>query len=292
MTAPFDMPPLFALLFGGGTDGRTHEVGALLHAAEHATSEADVMAALRTFIGAEAASVLTDAEGADARAHDDHLLHALDHTTSEAGDVAGPPTFVGAEVASVPTGAARGNAPPELEVVLRACERATNAEEAIAIVSAFVDQAVLASSNPVETLARVLGAECASVVAEVAVAAIANLEAATAGTAAPVSDGAAVRISRKMVRRVIRRAERTEMRPPRACVERRVRVVRTARAHRAPRRRAVRLSAVTSAGDGPSPPERPPAVRGGSERPLLGRLPRRLAIDLADDVLPASEVPR
>ncbi|APR86218.1 Hypothetical protein A7982_11567 [Minicystis rosea] len=241
MTPPFDMPPLFALLFG--EDGRTHEVGALLHALEHATSEADVVAPPDTFIGSKAASV-------------------------ERGDAASP----------------------EIEALLHALEYVTSEEEAIAVATAFADQAVLASSNPVETLIRVLGAECATAVAEVAVATVADFEAATVATGGPITDSVADRIARKMVRRIIRRAERTVTRPPRGRDVGRVRIILMSRARRAPRRRAVRLSAVASAGDGPSPPERPPAFCGGLEHERARR--HRVAIDLAGDALPASEVRR
>jgi hypothetical protein len=56
--------------------------------------------------------------------------------------------------------------------------------------------------NPVETLTRTLGAECATALTEVAVAAVADLEAATACTGEPTTDDAAGRIARTMVRRI------------------------------------------------------------------------------------------
>jgi hypothetical protein len=81
-----------------------------------------------------------------------------------------------------------------------------------------------------------------------------------------IRDHAARRIARSMVHRATRRAERTTAHAPRARVALGVRIMRAARSRRAPRR-AVRLSAVTSAGDGP-PPRPPPARSRGHDGAL------------------------
>jgi hypothetical protein len=93
-------------------------------------------------------------------------------------------------------------------------------------------------------------------VTEVCAAAVVDLEAEAAATGEPVTDQAATRIARSMVDRVIQRAGRTMALAPRVCLVPRVRTQRAPRARRAPRR-AVRLSAVASAGDGPPPPPWP-----------------------------------
>lgn len=185
--------------------------------------------------------------------------------------------------------------PLEIQALMRAVEHMTTEEEVLAAVDAFAEAKVaevLASSNPLETLNGVVGSETVTAILEVAAAAIADLDAATAATDEPITDQAAARIVHTMVRRIIRRADRPERRRPMR--ERDVRcrnVLRVQRARRARHRRAARLSAVASAGDGPSPPEPPPAVRGGREHARLARLQCELT-EIADNVPPASEVRR
>lgn len=198
-----------------------------------------------------------------------------------------------AAVSTAPAGRPEG-VPPHIAALDRALEHVQSEDEAMAVVEAFADAKVAeiaASSNPLEALICVLGTEAVTAVLEVVPATVADLEAEGAAAGGPITDQAAGRIARKMVRRIIRRADRADRamrRPPRGRDVRRVRVLRMPRARRAPHRRAVRLSAVASAGDGPSPPGPPPAVRGGRGYACLARL----HCGLAGDVLPASEVRR
>jgi hypothetical protein len=122
-----------------------------------------------------------------------------------------------------------------------------------------VEAAFAVDAEPVEVLTAVFGAETVAVVAEVATATVVALEAEAAATGGEIADRAASRIARDMVRRVTTRAARGMPGPLRLRCALGVRVRRTPRAHRA-HRRAVRLAAVASAGDGP-PPGEPPAAR-------------------------------
>jgi hypothetical protein len=162
----------------------------------------------------------------------------------------------------------------DLGATLAALEHATSEEEAMAAVMAFVEGAeavVKAAPDPVATLTTIFGSECVVTVTEVCTAAVVDLEAEVAATGRPITDRAASRIARSMVDRVTMRASRTMARAPRAHVVPRVRTQRAPRARRAPRR-AVRLSAVASAGDGPPPPEPPPSkcARGDRRRSFGG----------------------
>lgn len=163
--------------------------------------------------------------------------------------------------------------PFDLGATLAALEHATSEEEAMAAVMAFVEgaeTAVRAAPDPVATLTTIFGSECVVTVTEVCAAAVIELEAEAAATGRPVTDRAASRIARRMVDRVTMRAGRTIARAPRVRFLPRVRSQRAPRAGRAPRR-AVRLSAVASAGDGPPPAgPPPPRLAGGGTRVSLG----------------------
>ena len=150
--------------------------------------------------------------------------------------------------------------PYDLESVLASFARATTDEEAVAIANMLSDGLVpmlKTASDPAAALGAIFGNDIVAAVTEVCAAAVVDLEAEAASTGEPVTDQAATRIARSMVDRVIQRAGRTMALAPRVCLVPRARTQRAPRARRAPRR-AVRLSAVASAGDGP-PPERPPA---------------------------------
>jgi hypothetical protein len=117
------------------------------------------------------------------------------------------------------------------------------------------EAAVKAAGDPVAALTTVFGAECVATGIDVFAAAVHDLEAVEVATGKPVTQRTASRIARSMIDRVTMRASRTMARAPRAHLVPRVRILRAPRAGRAPRR-AVRLSAVASAGSGgdePSP---------------------------------------
>jgi hypothetical protein len=142
------------------------------------------------------------------------------------------------------------------DVMFGAVNRATTAEEAVAAAMAFaegLEPMLKAASNPVGALTAIFGAESVATVTEVCLTAVVELEAEAAAAGGPVTDQAASRIARSIVDRVTQRAGRTMALPPRVRHMPRVRTQRAPRARRAPRR-AVRLSAVASAGDGPPPP--------------------------------------
>ena len=164
-----------------------------------------------------------------------------------------PPSLV--EVISV-----RGPAPTtaalfDWETMLAAVEHAITAEEAVAAAKMLGDglePMLKAASDPFAALGAIFGNEIVATVTEVCAAAVVDLEAEASSTGEPVTDQAATRIARSMVDRVTQRAGRTMALAPRVCLVPRVRTQRAPRARRAPRR-AVRLSAVASAGDGPPP---------------------------------------
>jgi hypothetical protein len=174
-----------------------------------------------------------------------------------------PPRRV--EVISVlgpaPTKEVLSASPYDLQSVLASIARATTAEEAIAVAKMFserVEPILKVASDPAAALGAIFGSEIVATVTEVCAAAVVDLEAEAAATGEPVTDQAATRIARSMVDRVTQRAGRTMALAPRVCLVPRVRTQRAPRARRAPRR-AVRLSAVASAGDGPPPPPWPSA---------------------------------
>jgi hypothetical protein len=146
--------------------------------------------------------------------------------------------------------------PYDLESILASFARATTDKEAVAIANMLSDGLVpmlKAASDPAAAVGAIFGNDIVVTVTEVCAAAVVDLEAEAASTGEPVTDQAATRIARSMVDRVTQRAGRTMALAPRVCLVRRVRTERAPRARRAPRR-AVRLSAVASAGDGPPPP--------------------------------------
>jgi hypothetical protein len=145
------------------------------------------------------------------------------------------------------------------------------------------------ASDPVAAVGAIFGNDIVATVTEVCAAAVVDLEAEAAATGEPVTDQAATRIARSMVDRVIQRAGRTMALAPRVCLVPRARNQRAPRARRAPRR-AVRLSAVASAGDGPPPAGPPPSRRApGHKRLSFGVIRRPDA--LAREVDEAQVVP-
>jgi hypothetical protein len=146
-----------------------------------------------------------------------------------------------------------------LEAVLVALEYAVTEEEVMACVATFLASATAfpPDADSFAVLTALFGSECVTAVTEVGAAAVVELEAEAAATGGVLSARAASRLARGLVHRVIQRASRTMARPLQAYRALRVgvRVLRAPRARRTPRR-AVRLSAVASAGsgsDGPSP---------------------------------------
>jgi hypothetical protein len=181
------------------------------------------------------------------------LLEAIKHARAT---LAAPKQPV--EVVPAPPTEVRPASPFGIEGTMFALDSATTSEEAMAAVMAFVvgaQAAVKAAADPVAALTTVFGSECVATGIDVFAAAVHDLEAVEVATSKPVTERAASRIARNMVDRVTLRASRTMARAPRAHLVPRVRILRAPRAGRAPRR-AVRLSAVASAGSGgdePSP---------------------------------------
>jgi hypothetical protein len=168
-----------------------------------------------------------------------------------------------------PTRDVRPASPFDIEASMAAVEHATTEDEAMAAFVTFLARAqamFTVDAEPVAVLTTVFGPESVAAAAEVFAAAVVDLEAEAAVTGGVIRDHAARRIARSMVHRATRRAERTTARAPRARVALGVRIMRAARSRRAPRR-AVRLSAVASAGDGP-PPRPPPAPSRGRDGAL------------------------
>lgn len=152
--------------------------------------------------------------------------------------------------------------PLDIEAALLAVDHATTEEELVAAVANFLAAAETAfrpGGDPIATLATVFGAECVATVTEVCATAVIDLEVEAAATGGTITERAASRIARNMVHRATTRAGRTMPRAPRPRGAHRVRIQRGPRTRRA-HRRAVRLSAVASAGDGPPPEEPPPAT--------------------------------
>jgi hypothetical protein len=182
--------------------------------------------------------------------------------------------------------------PYNLESIWASFARATTGEEAVAIANMLSDGLVpmlKTASDPVAAVGAIFGNDIVATVTEVCAAAVVDLEAEAAATGEPVTDQAATRIARSMVDRVIQRAGRTMALAPRVCLVPRARNQRAPRARRAPRR-AVRLSAVASAGDGPPPAGPPPSRRApGHKRLSFGVIRRPDA--LAREVDEAQVVP-
>jgi hypothetical protein len=190
-------------------------------------------------------------------APEEPVVPALVPATREVLPVS-PPSLL--EVISVlgsaPTTAALPTSPFDPEVMLGTVNRATTTEGAVTAAMSIVEgllPMLKAASDPFAALGAIFGNEVVATVIDVGAAAVADLEAEASATGEPVTDQAATRIARSMVDRVTQRAGRTMARAPRVCLVPRVRTQRAPRARRAPRR-AVRLSAVASAGDGPPPP--------------------------------------
>ena len=153
--------------------------------------------------------------------------------------------------------------PFDIAAALSALEHAATEEEAMAAVETFLvgaETAFTAGTDPIAALTAVFGPECVGDVTEVCAAAVVDLEAEAAATDRPITDRAASRIARSMVRQLTMGASRTMPRVPRVHLAVRGRGLRAPRSRRA-HRRAVRLAAVASAGDSPPPEEPPPATR-------------------------------
>jgi hypothetical protein len=178
--------------------------------------------------------------------------------------------------------------PFDIEAALAALEQATTEEEAMAAVNAFVDGAetvVNAAPDPFAALTTIFGSECVDTVTAVCAAAVVDLEAEAAATGGSITERAGIRIARSMVDRVTMRAGRTRVHAARARLVPRARTLRAPRARRAPRR-AVRLAAVASAGDGPPPP--PPShapIRAWACKQPVRAHSRRLLVAQIDDVV-------
>jgi hypothetical protein len=160
--------------------------------------------------------------------------------------------------------------PIDLEAMRLAMEHAPNEQAVMSLVKTFLDTVAGAfpvDADPVAVLTTIFGIESVAEVAEVGAAAVVALEAEAAATGGAITDRAASRIARDMVRHVTTRARLAMPGPTRTRSAHGVRIRRAPRARRA-HRRAVRLSAVASAGDGP-PPREPPAA---TSAPHGGRL--------------------
>ena len=108
-----------------------------------------------------------------------------------------------------------------------------------------VETAFPVDADPVAVLTTVFGIESVAAVAEVGAAAVVALEAEAAASGGAITDRAASRIARDMVRHVTVSARRAMPRPLRPRSAHGVRIRRAPRARRA-HRRAVRLSAVSA----------------------------------------------
>jgi hypothetical protein len=177
--------------------------------------------------------------------------------------------------------------PFDFEPSMAAVDHAATAEEALAAVKRFltdIEDVFAGATDPFEVLKTIFGAESVATVTEVCAEAAADLDAEAAATGGVVSDRAGSHIARSMVERLITRAGRTRDRAPRAHPAFRGRVRSAPRARRAPRR-AVRLSAVASAGDGPPAPEPPPTASPRDVVQLAWARSRLLPVASVDDVL-------
>ena len=182
--------------------------------------------------------------------------------------------------------------PIDLEAVRLAMEHAPNEHAVMALVKTFLDTVATAfpvDAAPVAVLTTIFGIESVAEVAEVGAAAVVALEAEAAATGGAITDQAASRIARDMVRHVTTHARRAMPGPTRTRSAHGVRIRRAPRARRA-HRRAVRLSAVVSAGDGPPPREPPTATsapHGGRISLASGWLSRELPTEVVrlDDTL-------
>jgi hypothetical protein len=193
-------------------------------------------------------------------------------------------------VVAVPVPTTRDGIPASLfnlDSVVAAVDQATTLDEVMAAVKTFADsgESVLkAASDPRAALTAMFGSECVATVTEACTAAVVALEVETAVTGSPPTERAAIRIVRGIVDRVTQRAARTMALAPRARVVLHGRTGRAPRARRAPRR-AVRLSAVASAGDGP-PPRQPPAatraLRGARSSLASGWIVRAVSTEVVD----------
>ncbi len=174
---------------------------------------------------------------------------------------------------SVPRPALPDDAPPMLRALFDTAVddllSAASEEEALmcaSIVATMLEAVAASSANPLAVLATVFGRESAEVCATACTDAARELDAEAASAGGHVSEPAAARVAHNIVRRIMR-GGRTRLFAPRVLRARGVHVRRAPRARRG-HRRAVRLSAVASAGDGPPPSSdrEPPPAREWSRR--------------------------
>ncbi len=180
---------------------------------------------------------------------------------------------------SVPRPALPDDAPPMLRDLFDAAVddllSAASEEEALmcaSIVATMLEAVAASSANPLAVLATVFGREAAEVCATACADAARELDAEATAAGGHVSEPAAARVAHNIVRRIMR-GGRTRLFAPRALRARGVHVRRAPRGRRG-HRRAVRLSAVASAGDGQVPIEnRRPRVSGRGDH-VRRRTPR------------------
>ena len=144
----------------------------------------------------------------------------------------------------------------ELSTTLLAVEHATIEDEAVAALEDFlmaIATECAGGTPPLVALTAAFGAEDVATVFKVCEDAAVELDAEAKATGGVITDRAAKRITNGMVQRLTQHAGRMRPRVPntrRALLARRGRAPRAQRGHR----RAVRLSADVSAGDGPPTP--------------------------------------
>jgi hypothetical protein len=166
-------------------------------------------------------------------------------------------------------------APSDVPAALLAMESARTEDEAVAAFKEFFaafGAECEGGTPPLVVLTASFGAEDVATVSKVCEYAAVELDAEAKAAGGVITDRAAKRIADGMVQRLTRHDGRVGPRLPdarRALVARRVRAPRAHRGHR----RAVRLAAEVSAGDGPPPPEepRPPTSAHDDGRPLRAR---------------------
>ena len=159
----------------------------------------------------------------------------------------------------------------ELSTSLLALERATTEDEAVAALENFLTAIATecaGSTPPLAVLTAAFGAENVATVFKVCEDAAVALDVEAKAMGGVITDRAAKHIANGMVQRLTQYAGRMGPRVPntrRALLTRRERAPRAHRGHR----RAVRLSADVSAGDGPPPEETPlsASVYGGARVP-------------------------
>jgi hypothetical protein len=144
--------------------------------------------------------------------------------------------------------------PRAVKEALTALERVTSEAElraALETLCNVIQTSFPPGTDPNAIMMAIFGAEAVAVVTEAGAAAVAELDAEAAASGGEIS--AEERITRNIVQRITKSPRPLPARAPRARRAVGARVMRASRARRG-HRRAVRLSAVASAGDGPPPP--------------------------------------